>query len=128
MIQKQKESFLKKEHIIKRVDFLKRHPEDRVIHARGYRFIFKLSNLPYCRLGIVVTRKDGDAVYRNRVKRVLREVFRKNKNRIEPPMDLIVIRRRPAVFPTYEDALKQFNVALEKIAGISSRKKQSLNT
>ena len=50
-----------------------------------------------CRLGITVTRKIGNAVRRNRIKRVLREVFRKNRDRLCSPIDVVVNARHPIV-------------------------------
>ena len=44
------------------------------------------------RLGIAATRKLGGAVARNRAKRLIREVFRRNK--LAPGFDLVVIPKR----------------------------------
>jgi ribonuclease P protein component len=44
------------------------------------------------RLGIAATKKLGGAVERNRAKRLIREVFRRNK--IAPGFDVVVIPRR----------------------------------
>ena len=44
------------------------------------------------RLGIAATRKFGGAVQRNRAKRLIREVFRRNK--IAPGFDIVVIPKR----------------------------------
>jgi ribonuclease P protein component len=44
------------------------------------------------RLGIAATRKFGGSVQRNRAKRLIREVFRRNK--IAPGFDIVVIPKR----------------------------------
>ena len=44
------------------------------------------------RLGIAATRKIGGSVERNRAKRLIREVFRRNK--IAPGFDVVVIPKR----------------------------------
>lgn len=49
------------------------------------------------RLGITVGRKAGPSVERNRFKRRVREWFRHHRHRIESPLDIVVIARRPAV-------------------------------
>jgi len=43
------------------------------------------------RLGITVTRKFGNAVARNRAKRLLREVFRRSQELFPPGIDIVVI-------------------------------------
>jgi len=53
--------------------------------------LFGLPNsLPGTRLGITVTKKYGGAVERNRAKRVVREIFRRNRAELLPPLDLVV--------------------------------------
>ena len=53
--------------------------------------MFALPNtLGHCRLGVTVTRKVGSAVRRNRVKRVLREIFRCEHRKLRVAMDLVV--------------------------------------
>jgi ribonuclease P protein component len=48
------------------------------------------------RLGIVVTRKIGNAVQRNRIKRVCREAFRTWPDLVPDGIDLVVIARQGA--------------------------------
>jgi len=55
------------------------------------------------RLGLVVSKRVGPAVLRNRAKRVLREVFRKNQAGFHPPLDIVVIVKSGDTFPAYED-------------------------
>jgi ribonuclease P protein component len=48
------------------------------------------------RLGITVTRRVGCAVVRNRVKRRVRECFRRQRGELRDPADVVVIARRGA--------------------------------
>ncbi len=46
------------------------------------------------RLGITVTRKVGNAVRRNRIKRVFREIFRQNLHQLDAALDLVINAHR----------------------------------
>ena len=67
------------------------------VYERGHRVsgsYFVLFGLPgatgQSRLGITATKKYGHAVARNRIKRVVREIFRKSRGVAEKPIDLVV--------------------------------------
>jgi ribonuclease P protein component len=67
------------------------------VYERGHRVhgsFFVLFGLkgatPRSRLGITATKKFGHAVARNRIKRVVREIFRKNRVTTSPPVDVVV--------------------------------------
>jgi len=49
------------------------------------------------RLGITVTRRVGNSVVRNRVKRRVREAFRHQRRELRGPADVVVIARKGAV-------------------------------
>lgn len=51
------------------------------------------NGLSFPRLGISIGRRAGDAVQRNRFKRLLREVFRLNQHGIGAGLDLVVVVR-----------------------------------
>ena len=76
-------------HIRCRSDFLsigalpRRRGRYVIIHQRR-------NGRAYSRLGIVATKKIGDAVERNRAKRLVREVFRRLQSQIDPRRDLVV--------------------------------------
>ena len=51
---------------------------------------------PQVKLGLAVSRRVGNAVERNRVKRHVREWFRHNRHRLPPATDWVVIARKGA--------------------------------
>src|SRR6188472_1844454 len=82
-----------------RQERIRRHAEFQQIYKKGarvrsrYSTIFIQPNaLAIGRLGIAATKKLGGAVQRNRAKRLIREVFRRNK--VAPGFDVVVIPKR----------------------------------
>lgn len=75
------------------------------------------------RLGLSVSRKVGNAVTRNAVRRRLREVFHSTIGRIPGSLDLVVSARPPASEATFEELGQEFLTALGKIDGADKRRK-----
>ena len=62
--------------------------------------IFVLPNdRDYWRLGITASRKTGPAVIRNRIKRLVREVFRLNQHLVPPGFDYVVVSKKRTDLP-----------------------------
>lgn len=75
--------------------------------------IFSLPNeLGRKRLGIIASKKVGNAVARNRVKRRIREVFRQIKHRMEPALDIVIISSKDMVKLPYRVIEKELSNAL----------------
>lgn len=64
------------------------------------------------RLGITVSKRVGGAVVRNRVKRLVREVFRRYRDRLVPPQTVLVIGRAAAATASYADVKRELARAL----------------
>jgi ribonuclease P protein component len=62
------------------------------IHGRYGTFFILANGGAAARLGIAATKKLGGAVQRNRAKRLIREVFRRNK--VASGLDVVVVPKR----------------------------------
>jgi ribonuclease P protein component len=81
-----------RERIRRRTDFQKIYENGARLRGR-YSTLFVLPNeMGVCRLGLTATRKLGGAVQRNRAKRLIREIFRRNK--VALGYDVVVVVRR----------------------------------
>ena len=74
------------------------------------------NDLGHLRLGITATRKCGCAVRRNRIKRVLREIFRNHRARVDAGIDVVVNARPGADFGDYARIEHEFLGALQEVA------------
>ena len=69
------------------------------------------------KLGVVSSRKIGGAVQRNRARRVLREVFRKNRHRMQGRADVVLVARAH-LLEAAPARVEQELLALAKRAGL----------
>ncbi|MDR2728810.1 MAG: ribonuclease P protein component [Chitinispirillales bacterium] len=70
----------------------------------GFVLIYKQNGLQYDRLGVIVSRKIGNAVERNRAKRIFRELFRCNIGSNPPFFDILI---KPRVAADFKNAIIQ---------------------
>ena len=90
-----KYSFRKKEHLTKRPQFEQVMDQGQKHRIENFCTVFLLPNgLDRKRLGIIASKKIGNAVVRNLAKRKIREVFRNIKGQIEPAMDIVIVSGR----------------------------------
>jgi ribonuclease P protein component len=77
------------------------------------------------RLGITVTRKVGNAVVRNRIKRLVREVFRQHRERLPSGLDLVFVAKQQAAGAEFAAVLDDFETLVRRgdlMAGPPARK------
>src|SRR5437899_13082440 len=104
--------FRQNERIRRRADFQHVYEHGMRIRSR-YATLFVLANsLEVGRLGIAATRKLGGAVERNRAKRLIREVFRRNK--LAPGFDIVVIPKRELLDASLTALETEFRHTLER--------------
>ena len=68
----------------------------RKLQDRYFIVLFDKNDSDRCRLGVTVSRRVGKAVTRNRIKRLSREFFRKNRRLFENTWDIHLIAKKSA--------------------------------
>jgi ribonuclease P protein component len=86
--------FRPQDRIRKRSEYQALYEKARRIPSRSFVLFVRANDSGRPRLGITVTKKIGDAVRRNRAKRLLREIFRRHKNELQD-VDIVVNGRAP---------------------------------
>ncbi len=109
------ECWMQKEfRLTKREDFRKVFAHGKSVANRQF-VVYFLHNkgLERFRVGLSVSKKIGNAVVRNRVKRYLREVIRLNQDQITSGWDFIIIARNPTSEMDYGDFKNNLQHALK---------------
>ena len=89
-------SFPRAHRLVRRSDFLNCYDTGRRCFSRNFVFFaaYDRARPGQWRLGLAVTRKSGNAVWRNRVKRLVREFFRLHQRGIAQGLDIVVVPKR----------------------------------
>ncbi len=87
-------AFGKNERIRRRSEFSALFQTGKRIHSEYLTVIFCTNTSGIRRVGLVVGKKVGKAVRRNRMKRLLREFFRLNKHRLPASQDILIVARK----------------------------------
>jgi ribonuclease P protein component len=117
--------FPKNRRVRRRREFQQAFQRGFRLNSRYFTTVVLPNGSSVCRLGIVASRKFGDAVNRNRAKRVIREIFRQLDVTGGPAADLIVIPRRELLTADYPAAEDDFRTiwrrAAQRTAASASR-------
>ncbi len=91
-----RESFPKEARLTRRSEFLLLSRRGRKFYTPHFIIIRRDNDHLGKRLGVTVSSKVGNAVVRNRLKRGLREFFRRERESFRPDQDTVIIARRGA--------------------------------
>ena len=115
-------SYSKADRILKRREFEALQTAGEKLYTKFFLISVRPSPSGRSRLGITVTKKvSPKAVERNRVKRRVREFFRKNRAALRSPLDIVVIARRDAMLCSLTEITRTFLGALGKHGFLNGR-------
>src|SRR5919108_243930 len=103
MVCRGQENFPKTARLRKRPEFLTLSRTGRKTQTGSFVIISKANAVDQARLGITVSSKVGNAVVRNRIKRLVREFFRRDGRELATGLDVLVIARSTAKDISFAD-------------------------
>ena len=108
------ERFPKSERILKREVFRRVYERGRKVQGKYFTAFIQPNSLESSRIGITVTRKAGKSVRRNRSRRLIREVFRRNRRLAPEGFDIVINVKGNLADATYDDIERDFVRFLER--------------
>jgi ribonuclease P protein component len=111
--------FKKEQRVRKRAEFQDIQGNGRRVFTRNFVLMLLAREAseerPSARLGVTVSRRVGNAVQRNRAKRLIREAFRATRDLWDPDLDVVVIARGPLGPLALADVVGEFRGAKQPI-------------
>jgi ribonuclease P protein component len=111
------QGYRRADRILSRTDFLRVQREGKRVHTPH--FVIMVLPAETQRLGITITRRAAGAVGRNRVKRLVREVYRRERVLFPPAAELVLVARTGADrldYATVRDEVSKVKGALLRAA------------
>ena len=107
------ERFPRTERLRKRAEF-KRAEKNKVARLVTKHLVILAApnDLPHVRIGLTASKKVGGAVVRNRAKRLLREIYRRNKHLFPQGHDYILIAKHGMADTGYQDLTQEIAKAI----------------
>jgi ribonuclease P protein component len=123
------ERLTKAERIRQRADYLRIQGSGRKLHTPSFICFGSFASFESAaapaecptRLGITVSRRVGGAVVRNRVKRLIREAYRRQKAAFGGGVELVVIARPEAAQITYAQVYAELHEVGRRLSKVGRR-------
>lgn len=112
------QAFPKKLRLLTRREFLRVQDKGAKVAVGPFLALALPNTLGFTRIGLTVSTKVGPAVERVRIRRQLRELFRKRRDELPQGLDLVFIARSSAVTTKHDGFVRAFNDVVRKLPGV----------
>ena len=109
------QSLRPQERIKKKSDFTALYKKGNRYRGRYFILVYLSNDLTFSRIGVVASKKIGNAVERNKAKRWARALFRQHKELLAGSLDLIVITKQDIKEATWLSLQQEYLKALSFI-------------
>ncbi|MGB8951937.1 MAG: ribonuclease P protein component [Candidatus Aminicenantales bacterium] len=110
------ETLSPRERITKKKDFSAIYKKGRWYRGYYFHLVCLPNSLAFSRMAVVASKKVGNAVTRSRIKRVIRELFRRNKELLTSPLDIIFIAKKNIQNSDWEKVRDQYFSVIQAIS------------
>ena len=102
------------------MEFQKVYNKGKNYWNRNLILFVKKNNLGYTRIGYTITKKIGNSVVRNRIRRQMKEICRLNFDQIEKNYDLVFIAKRNIIDISFKE-LESAMLHIMKLSKVMKR-------
>jgi ribonuclease P protein component len=110
------QTFPKTNRLLSREEFRRVYDRGRKYQARYFTAFVLENSFDRARVGITVTRKFGKSVRRNRARRLVREVFRRNKWLVPTGVDIVINVKNSLLEARLSDLESDFLAFAERLS------------
>ena len=116
MIKANSEEFPHEVRIVRSSDYRTLYKAGKKVYSEKFVLFWRKNGIGFHRLGITVSRKTGNSVVRNRIKRLFREIFRKNFRLIPGQFDFVVNAKPNCGKAKYSELHEEFLHAIRRVS------------
>ena len=107
--------FDKKFRLLKSYEFNNMRNKSTKVENKDFYLIFKENLFDNSRIGLTVSKRIGNAVVRNRIKRIIRDYYRHNRILVSKNIDIIIIAKKYVAGKTNKEIFESLNKVFYKI-------------
>lgn len=109
------ERFPKAVRLLRRREFLEVQDKGHKVPSECLLGLARPNGRPFSRVGLTISSKVGNAVVRARLRRLLRELFRKRRGQWPPGLDVVLVVRQSARDVSFTDMARAFEGVTRKL-------------